>query len=139
MVGMKIEQFTQTEICETSAPDSEKSGPSCDEGRTIKTIEGMQHVLLTLTQGIKKMIRGKTWSKKAHAQRERRHAARQKKVGYQPSQFPTDSPLGEQQDVSTVDIGRKSVEVGTQPPTQDWAPPSGVIQGTGWTIGKGNG
>jgi hypothetical protein len=41
---------------ETSAPDSEKSGPRLDQGVLIKTIEGIQHTLLSLTQGIEKMV-----------------------------------------------------------------------------------
>jgi hypothetical protein len=51
-------QDEQPRSKKTSAPDSEKSGP-CLEILT-KTIEGVQHVLVTLTQEIKKMVREKS-------------------------------------------------------------------------------
>jgi hypothetical protein len=108
---------TQIEMHGTSAPDSEKSGPLLVIGRMIRTL-----------------IREKTWTRRAHAKRERCRAARQQQVGYQSSWFPTGSPLGHQKDVSTVDNGERLTEAGTQPPTEDWAPPEGMSQGTGWTI-----
>jgi hypothetical protein len=109
---------TQT-VTETSAPDSEKSGPRSDQEMLIKTINGMPHVLLTMSHGIKKMISEKARARKAHARRERRRAARQSEVENQPSQFPADSPLGLQLNVSTADIGKIPAEAGAQPPTKD--------------------
>jgi hypothetical protein len=60
-------------------------------GTLIKTFQGMQHMLQTLTKGFKEMIRNKKWAQKAHARRERRRAARQKEVENQP-QIPVDCP-----------------------------------------------
>jgi hypothetical protein len=123
LVTQKQDQIPQIDVKETSAPDSDRSGPGSDQGKLIKTIEGMQHALRTLTQGIKHMISEKARARKDHARREPRRAARQQEVGDQPSRFPVDSPLGLQQDVSTADIGIKPAEAGTQPQTEDWAPP----------------
>jgi hypothetical protein len=122
---------TQTQD-ETPATDSEKSERRLDQRVLIKTFKGLQHTLHSLTQGIKELIRNKKWAQKAHAGRERRRAARQKEVGYQPSQFPADSPLGQQRNVSTADIESKSAEAGIQPPTEDWTPPTELRQGDGW-------
>jgi hypothetical protein len=118
--GEEIKNPFQMDMLETSAPDSEKSGPRRD---LIKIVEGMQYTLLTLTQGIKRMIRDKAWARKAHARRERRRAEKRQKVGYQPPQFPVDSPRGLQQDDSTTDIGDKQAEEVTQYP-KDWESPS---------------
>jgi hypothetical protein len=108
-------------IQETPATDSEKSEPRLDEGILIKSIQGLQHVLQNLSQGIMELNRNKKWAQKAYARRERRRAAKQKEVVDQPSQFPADSPRGLQQDASTADIGKKPAEEGTQSP-KDWEP-----------------
>jgi hypothetical protein len=127
----RAESSTQTDKIETSAPDSEKSGPRCIQDKLTKTVEGIQHVLLTLSQGVKKLVTDKVRARKAHARRERRRAERQTAIGYQPPQFPVDSPLGLHQYASTRDIVGSKAEAGTQPPTEDWARPIGVIRGQG--------
>jgi hypothetical protein len=136
----------------TSALDSEKSGLRCIQDTLTKNFKGLQHSLLTLAQGFKTLMSAKRRAQKAHARRKRRQASRVKGVENQPSRFPTDSPMGKQQDASTVDIGKRSnlpadhpqihatvegngrrpAEAGTQPPIEDWAPSPGVSQGSGW-------
>jgi hypothetical protein len=88
--------------------------------------------LADLDSRIQDVIVDKEASEKSACRRKRRQASRDKGVEYQPSQFPTDSPLGPQQNAGTVDIGKKTAEAGTQPPTEDWAPSPAVIQGSGW-------
>jgi hypothetical protein len=104
------------EAKETSATESDNSEPRLVT-TLIKTVQGMQHTLDALTQGIKEMIRNKKWAKKAHARRERRRDAKHKEVENQP-QIPADCS---QTQPPVGDYGIKA-EAGSQPPTEDWAP-----------------
>jgi hypothetical protein len=124
-VPVKHETETQTHQ-ETSATDSDRSEPRFET--LIKTFKGMQHTLQALTQGFREMIRGKKWAQKAHARRERRRAARQKEVGNQP-QPPADN---RQENPDVEGNGSVLAEAGTQPPIEDWAPPTELSQGSGW-------
>jgi hypothetical protein len=72
---LKVEVETQTSN-ETSALDSEKSGPRCFQEKMIKTIQGIQHTLLALSQRLKQLVAGKRQAQKAHARWERRRAQR---------------------------------------------------------------
>jgi hypothetical protein len=108
----------QRDVKETSATESDNSEPHLVK-TLIKTFQGMQHTLQALTQGFKEMIRNKTWARKAHSRRERRRAARQKEVGYQ-SLLPADCP----QETHTIEDYGSKTEAGSQPPTEDWAPPT---------------
>jgi hypothetical protein len=81
-----------------------------------------------MTQGFREMIRSKKSAQKAHARRERRRATRQKEVGNQP-QPPADNP---QKKPDVEGNGSISAEAGTEPPTEDWAPPTELSQGSGW-------
>jgi hypothetical protein len=108
----KVEVPEQTKQ-QTSATGSEKPEPRLME-TLIANFKGMQHQLQTLTQSMKQLIREKKWARKAQKRRERRRAARQMEVEYQPlipaDSTPTPKPEGED--------GIKT-EAGTQPPTED--------------------
>jgi hypothetical protein len=122
----RTDQQIQTEQVETSATDSDKSEPRLPEA-LMKKVNGLQRKLQKANQGIKKIIRNRNWARKSHSRRERRRAAKQKEVGNHPK-FPADC-LQTQPFVG--DYGNKD-EAGTQPPTEDWAPPPEVKQGSGW-------
>jgi hypothetical protein len=100
---------------ETSATDSEKSEP-CLVTALVEYVEGLQRHLQVLSKEIKKITRSKRWAQKAYRRRERRRAAKQKEVGYQP-QFPADRL----QHPATVGGNGNKAEEGTQSP-QDWEP-----------------
>jgi hypothetical protein len=121
---------------ETSALGSEKSGHRCTQDQLTITIQGIQHTLLVLSQGLKKLVSQKRQAQKAHARRERRRAQWAPGAANQP-RFPADCP---QTQTIVGDYGNKA-EAGTQPPTEDWAPSEEVNQGDtelmNWVIPEG--
>jgi hypothetical protein len=74
--------------------------------------------LQVLVKDLMPTFRAKKWAQKAHARRERRRAARQKEVEYQP-QFPADRP---QEPATAEGNGSISAEAEIQPRTNDWIP-----------------
>jgi hypothetical protein len=136
------EQAAQT-TQETSALDSEKSGPRCTQDQLTITIQGIQHTLLVLSQDLKNLVSQKGQAQKAHARRERRRAKRASGAENQPPRFSEDSPLAQQYDASTSDIaersqfpadhpqeracdesnGSKPAEGGSPVPIENWTPP----------------
>jgi hypothetical protein len=125
-VPTKCEVVTQTQALENPATESDRSEPRLIHTLT-KSFKGVQHTLHVLSQGFKKLLRDRKWARKAHKRRERRRAAKQKEVEDQP-QIPVESTPNM---LFAGEDGIK-VEAGPQPPTEDWAPPTELSQGSGW-------
>jgi hypothetical protein len=69
LIYPRTDESVQT-LNETSALDSEKSGLRYIQDALTKKFEGLQHTLLSLTQGFKKLMSTKRQAQNAHASRE---------------------------------------------------------------------